>query len=121
MAESLPEVWLRGPVEGIPSLLQPIAHALLQAVEEIKGLMKDFPNDLLWHRPSGVASPGFHLLHITGVLDRLCTYAEGASLNGTQLNYLKEESLLHQQSAQDLVAQVEQQVQRTLAQLKKTD
>jgi len=31
MAESLPEVWLRGPVEGVPAALQPVAHALLQA------------------------------------------------------------------------------------------
>jgi hypothetical protein len=26
-----PEAWLRGPVEGVPDVLQPIAHALLQA------------------------------------------------------------------------------------------
>ncbi|HKV12888.1 MAG TPA: DinB family protein, partial [Thermoanaerobaculia bacterium] len=30
-----PEVWLRGPVPGIPPLLQPAAHALLQTVEEV--------------------------------------------------------------------------------------
>jgi len=33
-----PEVWLRGPLEGIPPLLQPVAHALLQAREEINEL-----------------------------------------------------------------------------------
>ena len=34
------EVWLRGPIAGIPALLQPAAHALLQTSEEIKILNK---------------------------------------------------------------------------------
>ena len=29
------ELWLRGPLPSIPALLQPVAHALLQAKEEI--------------------------------------------------------------------------------------
>jgi uncharacterized damage-inducible protein DinB len=121
MAENLPEVWLRGPLDHVPSLLQPVAHTLLQAVEEIKQLMYDFPRELIWERPSGVASPGFHLLHIVGVLDRLTTYADGMPLNGEQLRYLKEETNLHTVSSDQLVAQVEQQVQRTIAQLKNID
>ena len=120
MAESLPEVWLRGPVEGIPALLQPAAHALLQATEEIKALMKDFPDNRLWERPAGVASPGFHLLHIRGVLDRLATYAEGRQLGEEQLRYLKEESNAQQASAKELVNLLEQQVHRMLEQLKGT-
>ena len=31
----LPEVWLRGPLPDVPPLLQPVAHALLQAREEV--------------------------------------------------------------------------------------
>lgn len=121
MAENLPEVWLCGPVDGIPSLLQPAAHALLQAVEEIKGLLKDFPADRLWERPAGVASPGFHLLHISGVLDRLCTYANGEQLSGDQLAYLKKESEPQQYSVDELISKLEESVQRTLQQLKATD
>ena len=34
-AVSLPEVWLRGPLPAVPPLLQPVAHALLQAREEL--------------------------------------------------------------------------------------
>ncbi|THU41637.1 DinB family protein [Niastella caeni] len=86
-----PEVWLRGPLAGIPALVQPVAHALLQAQEEIHEMMKEFPDALLWERPAGVASPGFHLQHITGVLDRLFTYAAGQSLTIQQLDYLKAE------------------------------
>lgn len=29
------EVWMRGPIEGVPALLQPVAHALLQVDEDI--------------------------------------------------------------------------------------
>jgi uncharacterized damage-inducible protein DinB len=39
-----------------------------------------------------VASPGFHLKHITGVLDRLFTYAAGQPLTLQQLDYLKAEA-----------------------------
>jgi uncharacterized damage-inducible protein DinB len=88
-----PEVWLRGPLAGIPALVQPVAHALLQAQAELHDMMKDFPDHLLWHRPAGVASPGFHLKHITGVLDRLFTYAAGQPLATQQLEYLKAESV----------------------------
>src|SRR5579884_2421562 len=82
--EQVPEVWLRGPLPDIPSLLQPVAHAILQAQEEVSAEMKDFPEKLLWERPAGVASVGFHLQHLTGVLDRLFTYASGESLNEEQ-------------------------------------
>ena len=82
------EVWLRGPVPGIPSLLQPIAHTLLQAREEVTALVEGFPEEWLWHRPAGVASPGFHLQHLAGVLDRLLTYARGQALGPQQLEEL---------------------------------
>jgi uncharacterized damage-inducible protein DinB len=121
MAASLPEHWLRGSVADIPSLLQPVAHALLQATEEIKELMQDFPGHLLWERPAAVASAGFHLQHITGVLDRLCTYAAGRQLSEEQLAYLKEEGTPTRQSVADLVDKLETQVRLTLEQLKATD
>ena len=87
----LPEVWLRGPLANIPGLLQPVAHALLQAREEVNEMLTDFPEDRLWRKPAGVASVGFHLQHLTGVLDRLFTYAEGKLLDASQLDYLSNE------------------------------
>ena len=86
-----PEVWLRGPLDGMPAFLQPVAHALLQAREEINELMIGFPEELLWGKPVGMASPGFHLQHLTGVLDRLLTYARGVQLTQQQLAYLANE------------------------------
>src|SRR5687767_4785054 len=85
------EVWLRGPLPEIPALLQPVAHALLQAREEVEEILKDFPEQLLWERPANVASVGFHLQHLTGVLDRLFTYARQESLTPLQLAALKAE------------------------------
>jgi len=82
------EVWLRGPLLNVPALLQPVAHALLQAKEEVNRLMADFPEIYLWIQPVGMASPGFHLQHITGVIDRLFTYAEGEALSQVQMDYL---------------------------------
>jgi len=88
---NLPEVWLRGPIDNIPALLQPVAHALLQAREEISVIMENFPDELLWQKLAGMASPGFHLQHLTGVINRLITYAQGGQLSDTQLDYLANE------------------------------
>ena len=85
------ELWLRGPVPGIPPLLQPVAHALLQACQEVNDLMAAFPDTLLWEHPGGLASPGFHLQHLAGVLDRLFTYAREKALNEAQLANLATE------------------------------
>lgn len=86
--EDKKEVWQRGPIENMPALLQPIAQALLQAREELYEMMFNFPDKLLWERPGGVASPAFHLQHLTGVLDRLFTYAKEQSLTEKQLYLL---------------------------------
>jgi len=53
--------------------------------------MEGFPEELLWERPAGLASPGFHLQHLSGVLDRLFTYARGESLDAGQLEALAAE------------------------------
>jgi hypothetical protein len=85
---SNPEYWLRGPIAGIPALLQPVAHALLQSRAEVNALMEGVPEKRLWDCPGGVASPGFHLQHLAGVLDRLLTYARGEALSPGQLEEL---------------------------------
>lgn len=87
-----PENWLRGPVPSIPDLLQPAAHALLQSLEEIKIYSKDFPSEMLYIKPAGRASVAFHLKHITGVLDRMLTYAKQDTLTEKQFDYLENEA-----------------------------
>ncbi|RPG34297.1 MAG: DinB family protein [Muricauda sp. TMED12] len=85
------EYWLSGPIPDVPALLQPAAHALLQSVREIKTYLTDFPEDRLWEKPYGRASVGFHLRHITGVLDRMLSYADMKALTAEQFDYLKNE------------------------------
>lgn len=117
-----PEVWLRGPLTGIPALAQPVAHALMQAKEEIHELMKDFPDALLWQHPAGVASPGFHLKHITGVLDRLFTYAAGQPLTLQQLDYLKAETVEAEEiTVTSLLKNLDAQIASSLEALKAID
>ncbi|MGV8879184.1 MAG: DinB family protein [Sphingobacteriaceae bacterium] len=84
MHSNLLEVWQRGPLPEIPSLLQPVAHALLQAREEVEMPMAEFPSALLWEKPAGCASVGFHLQHLSGVLDRVFTYARDETLTEHQ-------------------------------------
>jgi len=88
-----PEVWLRNaPEPGVPALLQPVAHALRQVREELAVLLPGFPPACLNNRPAGLASVGFHLKHLVGVLDRLATYARAEALTAMQLDYLSAET-----------------------------
>ena len=123
MTNSLPEAWLRGPVPGVPSTLQPVAHALLQAREEVEALMEGFPEQKLWDRPAGVASVGFHLQHFSGVLSRLFTYARGEWLDAAQREALaaEQEPSRANVTVQDLVQAFRQQVDRAIDELRATD
>lgn len=90
---NLPEVWLRNtPEPGVPPLLQPLAHALRQVCEELAPLLAAFLPARLNARPAGLASVGFHLQHLTGVLNRLATYARTEALTAAQLDYLAAET-----------------------------
>lgn len=119
-----PEVWLRGPLPDVPPLLQPVAHALMQAREEVHQLMDDFPDSLLWKQPLPVASVGFHLQHLSGVLDRLFTYARLLPLSDSQLASLAKEGKPASEPSlltKELVNQFHEQVEIALAQLRTTD
>lgn len=122
MASSLPEVWQRGSIPGITALLQPVAHALLQAREELAEVMYNFPDHLLWEKPSGVASVGFHLQHLSGVLDRLFTYARGEKLDNQQRAALAAEALVQNPdvSVSVLLERFHLQVENALEQLRNT-
>ncbi|WP_426058617.1 DinB family protein [Hymenobacter sp. B1770] len=118
-----PEVWLRGPLPDMPPLLQPVAHALLQAREELTAAMRDFPPTLLNERPAGVASVGFHLQHLSGVLDRLFTYARAEALSEAQLAALAAENpplAVEADTVAQLVARFSRQVDQALTQLRAT-
>jgi hypothetical protein len=79
------EWWQRGPIDGVPAVLQPIAHILFQVRESV-GEIVEALTEREWNaRPAGVASAAFHVRHIAGVVDRLFTYARGNALSTEQL------------------------------------
>lgn len=91
MTKSQPEPWLRGPLPGVPALLQPPAHAFVMAREDAEAAVAGLTPDQLWARPGGAASVGFHLAHLTGSTNRLLTYARGEALSSSQLAVLASE------------------------------
>jgi len=118
------EVWLRGPLPDMLPLLQPVAHALLQACEELNAALHDFPPGLLNERPAGVASVGFHLQHLSGVLDRLSTYARAEVLTPAQRAALAAENpplAIHANTVTELVQRFNNQVDKAMTQLRDTD
>jgi DinB family protein len=85
------EWWQRGPVDGIPAVLQPIAHILLQVRESVGAIVESLTEQEWNARPAGVASAAFHVRHIAGVIDRLFTYARGDALTTEQLAAIRSE------------------------------
>ena len=120
---SLPEVWMRGPIESVPAVLQPAVHALLHAREEVTALALTIPEKIIWLRPGGAASIAFHLQHMKGVLDRLFTYADGKMLNEEQLEYLRNEGKMvsTEISVEDLITAFNQQIDHAITALKSID
>jgi hypothetical protein len=118
-----PEVWLRGPLPGIPALLQPVAQSLLQCLEELTSSVTGLTPDEVWARPGGVASIGFHARHAAGSLDRLMTYARGEQLSPAQQAFLVGEGDPDVTPGVDvrLVAAFDAAVRRALEQIRATN
>ena len=120
---SEPEVWLRGPIEHVPPLLQPVAHSLLQCRNEVRATLPALDAAAVWARPGGAASIGYHVRHAVGSLGRLLTYARGEQLSETQLAAMRDERRAEERDGiQDtLVAEFDAAVERALAQVRATD
>jgi uncharacterized damage-inducible protein DinB len=106
----------------VPASLQPVAHALIDAEEDVTRVVSDLADGELWHRPGGAASAGFHLLHVAGSTDRLLTYALGAPLTERQQAALAAERTLPEPppTRDALIAAWRETVARALAQLAAT-
>jgi transcriptional regulator with GAF, ATPase, and Fis domain len=99
-----------------------VAHALLQAVEDVRRTVDPLSLAHLWERPGGAPSVGFHVRHAAGSLDRLFTYARGEGLSAEQRRFLDHEAEPGDPPAPAvaLAADFEHQVHRALAQLRTT-
>ena len=67
------EPWLRGPIPGMPAMVMPAAHALMQAAEDIPRAVAGLTAAQLWALPGGAAAVGWGMgadsRHATG---RVC-------------------------------------------------
>lgn len=122
MSTPLPEPWLRGPLPGIPALLQPAAHALVMAREDVDAAVRGLNVNETWMSPSGVTPLGFHVAHLSGSTDRLLTYARGEKLDALQKAALLREGGLaaERPPVERLLADWHATVDRALAQLAAT-
>lgn len=117
-----PEVWMRGALPGYPALLQPVAHSLLQSLEDVEAHVPPLTPGQLWTRPNGAAAAGYHVRHAAGSLERLLTYARGEQLSPAQLAALKTEADpdLDPDAPARLVERFAREVARALAQVRQT-
>src|SRR5262245_24085378 len=86
------EWWQRGPIDGVSSMLQPVAHILLQVGESVDEMVAGLTLEEWNARPAGIASAAFHIRHMSGVIDRLFTYARGDKLSDDQFAALRAEA-----------------------------
>jgi hypothetical protein len=116
------EWWQRGPVDGVPALLQPVAHILLQVRESVEELVDGLTEEQWNARPGGVASAAFHVRHMAGVIDRLFTYARGDALSPEQFAALRVEGApVAEGDATAVLAALGARVDAAIAELKTID
>ena len=116
------EWWQRGPVPGVPTVLQPVAHILLQVRESVGELVEGL-TEAQWNaRPANVASCAFHVRHIPGVIDRLFTYARGQPLSEAQFTAMKAEGAeLHAADVPAVLATLDAGVEAAVEELRRVD
>ena len=116
------EWWQRGPVDNVPDVLQPVAHILLQVRESVHELTEGL-TDAQWNaRPADVASAAFHVRHMTGVVDRLFTYARGEPLREEQFAALRlEGAALQVDDAPSALQALDARIESAVAELRTID
>src|ERR1035437_6964863 len=87
----LPEPWMRGPIEGVHPVLAPVVYSFQMAREDLEKYTAGLPPAGIWAMPHGLASVGFHILHIAGSTNRLVTYLQGRELTAAQLDAMEAE------------------------------
>jgi len=114
------EPWLRGPIPGMPAMVMPAAHALMQASEDIPRAVEGLTTAQLWALPGGAAAVGFHLRHLAGSIDRLLTYARGEMLTDEQMTQLDAEISDDGRSADELARDALAAIERAMNAMRET-
>ncbi|MDQ2930697.1 MAG: DinB family protein [Gemmatimonadota bacterium] len=114
------EPWLRGPIAGMPAMVMPAAHALMQAAEDIPRAVAGLTEEQLWALPGGAAAVGFHLRHLAGSIGRLLTYADGEMLSDEQMTKLNAEVVSDSRSAEALGRAAVASIERAIGVMRET-
>ncbi len=113
------EAWLNGKLDGFAPIVMPAAHALAQAIVDLRRFAADLSDEELNSRPNNAPSAAFHLRHIAGSVDRLLTYARGEQLNTAQFDFLKTETTeISKTNAADLTEKAVAEINLALETLK---
>jgi hypothetical protein len=114
--------WLRGPVPDVIPMLQPVAHSLIDCMEDVETRLVGVSAERIWTKPGNAASIGFHVRHAIGSLDRLFAYARGEELSAEQLAALKTEAVRGSgpDSAEELIEAFRQATNRAMKQVRAT-
>lgn len=114
------ELWLAGPIEGVPPLLMPAAHTFLQVRQDVAAVLSGLSVEQLWAKVGESASIGFHAIHIAGATDRLMTYARGEQLSDTQIADMKRESTITGLDSGEIDARVQRAIDAAIEQVRAT-
>ena len=114
-----PEPWLRGPLQDVHPLVQPVFFSFALVREDLARHVAGISRQHVW-RPCAGASIGFHLKHLAGSVDRLTTYALGRQLSEAQLRAFHEEQS-GDEDADALLRVIEETLSRAEAQLRGID
>ena len=95
---------MRGPIEGVHPLLAPVLYSFQMAREDLEKYTAGLPPARIWATPHGLASVGFHMVHIAGSTNRLVTYLQGKELSSEQLDAMAAEAAPGEPSREQLLA-----------------
>lgn len=99
---------MRGPIAGVHPLLAPVLYSFQMAREDLEKFTAGLSPARIWATPHGLASVGFHILHIAGSTNRLITYLRGRELTAAQLEAMAAEESPREPSREHLLATLDQ-------------
>lgn len=99
---------MRGPLTGVSPLTAPVLYSFQQAREDLSRYTEGLTVEQLRATPFGMASAGFHILHIAGSTERLMTYVQDGQLSEAQLAALKQEQAPPALTREELLAKLDE-------------
>ena len=85
------EPWMRGPIEGVHPLVQPLLFSFQQVREDLEKWTAFLSTEQMCAAPFDLGPVGFHVRHIGGSVERLMVYLQGGRLSEAQMAEMKAE------------------------------